>query len=137
VKPDFRSAVFALAALAALVASADAQEATRAGLWQFTAQDQSGASSAGGGTTFTSCIDPARSVPTDPQLACRVGGVNRSGATVTWAMTCTVPQGTFSSQAVARYHGGTMDGTITTEVPVLGGQMVQRISGRYLGACTR
>ena len=134
-KPDFRSAVFALVAVAALAVPGEAQEAMRAGLWQFTAQDQSGTSS--GSTSFTSCIDPARSVPTDPQLSCNVGGVNRSGPNVTWAMTCTVPQGTFSSQAVARYHGGTMDGTITTEVPVLGGQMVQQISGRYLGPCNR
>ena len=136
-KPDIRPVVLVLAAWAALVLPADAQEATWAGLWQFTAQDQSRASSAGGGTTFTSCIDPARSVPTDPQLGCRVSGVNRSGPNVTWAMTCTVPQGTFNSKAVAQYRGGTMAGTITTDVPVIGGQMVQQISGRYLGPCNR
>ena len=134
-KPDFRSAVFALVAVAALAVPGEAQEAMRAGLWQFTAQDQSGTSS--GSTSFTSCIDPARSVPTDPQLSCNVGGVNRSGPNITWAMTCTVPQGTFNSKAVAQYRGGTMAGTITTDVPVIGGQMVQQISGRYLGPCNR
>ena len=30
-----------------------------------------------------------------------------------------------------------MAGTITTDVPVIGGQMVQQISGRYLGPCNR
>jgi hypothetical protein len=118
-----------------LVAQAHAQEAARAGLWQFVSQDQSGGSSAS--SSFTKCLDPARSVPTDPQLSCNVGGVNRSGPNVSWAMTCTVPQGTFNSKAVAQYRGGSMAGTITTEVPVIGGQMVQQISGRYLGPCTR
>jgi hypothetical protein len=117
-------------------ASGRAEEAIRAGLWQFTSQDQS-ANSASGGTSFTSCIDPARSVPTDPRFGCSVRGVNRSGARVSWAMTCTVPQGVFSSQAVAEYRGGTMDGTMTTFVPMIGGQMTQRISGRYLGPCNK
>ena len=131
------AALPALGAFPALIAaSSQAQEATRAGLWQFTAQDQSASSSAGG-STFTTCLDPARSVPTDPRLACTVQRVNRSGAGVSWAMTCTVPQGVFSSQAVAEYRGGTMDGTMTTSVPMIGGQMTQRISGRYLGPCNK
>lgn len=112
------------------------EDAVRAGLWQFTSQDQSG-NSGSGGTSFTSCIDPARSVPTDPRFGCNVRGVNRSGTRVSWAMTCTVPQGVFSSQAVAEYRGGTMDGTMTTFVPMIGGQMTQRISGRYLGPCNK
>jgi hypothetical protein len=134
--------------LALAVASANAQEATRPGLWQFTAQGQMARSPAGfssppgaetqpGGTSFTSCIDPARSVPTDPSLSCSVESTNRSGATVRWTMTCSVPQGAFRSDAVAQYRGGTMDGTMTTYVPMIGGQMTQRLTGRYLGPCTK
>jgi uncharacterized protein DUF3617 len=119
-----------------VAAPARAEDAARAGLWQFTSQDQSG-NSGSGSTSFTSCIDPARSVPTDPRLGCSVRGVNRSGTRVSWAMTCTVPQGVFNSQAVAEYRGGAMDGTMTTYVPMIGGQMTQRISGRYLGPCNR
>jgi Protein of unknown function (DUF3617) len=119
-----------------VAASTRAEDAPRAGLWQFTSQDQSG-NSGSGSTSFTSCIDPARSVPTDPRLGCSVRGVNRSGTRVSWAMTCTVPQGVFNSQAVAEYRGGAMDGTMTTYVPMIGGQMTQRISGRYLGPCNR
>lgn len=136
-KSAISGALLVVAALPALVAtSGHAEDASRAGLWQFTSQDQS-ANPAAGGTSFTSCFDPARSVPTDPSLACSVRGVNRSGTRVSWAMTCTVPQGVFSSQAVAEYRGGTMDGTMTTFVPMIGGQMTQRISGRYLGPCNR
>jgi hypothetical protein len=147
VKPASRRAVLLLAAFPALAAaSGRAQEAMKSGLWQFTSQNETAASAAGfsppsqaqqGGSTFTNCIDPTRSVPTDPHLGCKVESVNRSGATVTWAMTCTVPQGTFRSQAVAQYSGSTMTGTMTTFVPMIGGQMSQRISGRYLGPCTR
>jgi hypothetical protein len=134
VKSQIGSAVLALAAILVLAGSVEAQEAMRAGLWQFTARDQS---SSADGTSFTSCLDPARSVPTDPSLSCKINGVNRNGANVSWSMTCTVPQGVFTSQAVAQYRGGTMDGTMTTYVPMIGGQMSQRISGRYLGPCTR
>jgi hypothetical protein len=53
-------------------------------------------------------------------------------------MTCSVPQGAFRSDAVAQYRGGgTMDGTMTTYVPMIGGQMTQRLTGRYLGPCTK
>jgi len=135
-KSAVRLALWLLGAMASLAGSADAQDATRAGLWQFTSQDQS-ANSASGGTSFTSCFDPARSVPTDPRLTCSVRGVNRSGTRLSWAMTCTVPQGVFSSQAVAEFRGGTMNGTMTTIVPMIGGQMTQRISGHYLGPCNR
>ena len=130
-------ALLLVGALGVLVAaSARAEDPARAGLWQFTSQDQSG-NSGSGGSSFTSCMDPTRSVPTDPRMACSVRGVNRSGARVSWAMTCTVPQGVFSSQAVAEYRGGTMDGTMTTFVPMIGGQMTQRISGRFLGPCNK
>ena len=130
-------ALLLVATLPAFVAaSARAEDASRAGLWQFTSHDQSG-NSGSGGTSFTSCLDPTRSVPTDPSMACSVRGVNRSGTRVSWAMTCTVPQGVFSSQAVAEYRGGTMDGTMTTFVPMIGGQMTQRISGRFLGPCNK
>src|SRR5215211_6889721 len=100
-----------LAALPAVAAitSAYAQERIPAGLWQFTAQaePQQGAQ-AQIGANFTNCIDPMRSVPLDPSLSCRINGTNRRGTAVTWATTCTTQQGTFQSQGVAQYRGGTM-----------------------------
>jgi hypothetical protein len=125
------------------VTSTHAPEVLRAGRWQFTAQPPalpfgfslpSGVQGQPGGASFTSCIDPALPVPTDPRLACTVDGMNRSGTTITWATTCSILQGTFRSEGVAQYSGETMSGTMTTRVPVLG-QLTQRISGRYLGPC--
>jgi hypothetical protein len=128
--------LIALSSVAA-VTSTHAQESIKVGLWQFTSQ---GGPQQGGqqiGSNFTNCIDPARSVPVDPNLSCRVDGISRSGTAITWATTCNTPQGTFQSKGVAQYGAATMAETLTTEVPVLGGQVVQRISGRYLGPCTR
>jgi hypothetical protein len=129
-----------LATMPALPAATDAhaQERIKAGLWQFTSQaePQQGAQSQIA-ANFTNCIDPARSVPVDPSLSCRVDGMNWRGTAVTWATTCTTPHGIFQSRGAAQYNAITMKGTLTTEVPVLGGQVVQLITGRYLGPCTR
>jgi len=148
VKSAISRAALVLAALLALAAaSAHAQETMKAGLWQFTSQGdmpttpsgfsppQGGQSQLGG--SFTNCIDPARSIPVDPQLSCRVDGVNRRGAAVTWTTTCSTPQGTFQSQGMAQYRSDTMAGTLTTYVPIINGKITQRISGRYVGPCTR
>jgi hypothetical protein len=131
------------AALLFVAFSANAQQGIRPGLWEFISQGPAlpfrfsatgGAYSAS--SSFTSCMDPTRSVPTDPRLACKVDGMNRSGATISWQTTCSLPEGTYRSEAVAQYSGETMSGTMTTRVPVLG-QISQRISGHYLGPCNR
>jgi Protein of unknown function (DUF3617) len=143
-----RRAIWLVAALPLLgtVAWGQAPEVIRAGLWQFSSQGDDGTgglfTAARGqgqslGSSFTSCIDPARTIPTDPQVPCQVEGMRRNGSSVSWVSTCSVPQGTFRSQGVAQYRGDTMQGTLTTEVPILGGQVTQRLSGRYLGPCTR
>jgi hypothetical protein len=146
-----RRAIWLVAALPFLgaVTGGQAQEVIRAGLWQFSSQgDDTPAAPVGFsppqggqgqslGSSFTSCIDPARTIPTDPQVPCQVEGMRRNGSSVSWVSTCSVPQGTFRSQGVAQYRGDTMQGTLTTEVPILGGQVTQRLSGRYLGPCTR
>jgi Protein of unknown function (DUF3617) len=128
----------ALALAVSMSTSAPAQDRVPAGQWQFTSQaENQQAAQSQIGSNFTNCIDPMRSVPVDPKISCRVHGMNRSGTAVTWSTTCTTEQGTFQSQGVAQYRGGAMSGRLTTEVPVLGGQVVQRISGRYLGPCKR
>jgi Protein of unknown function (DUF3617) len=140
-----RTALLSAALAIAASASGQAQQ-SRAGLWQFTSQGDMaaspGVSTASGSQTqisgsFTNCIDPARSIPLDPHLSCQINGINRRGAAVTWATTCSMPQGTFQSQGVAQYSGDTMTGTLTTYVPMLNGQITQRISGRYVGPCSR
>ena len=134
-----RPAALVLAAFFIITSSAWAQtpQTTPACLWQFTSQADTPALSYGSQVngSFTNCIDPARTVPVDPRFSCQVNDVNRNGAVVRWASTCTTPQGTFRSQGVAQYSGGAMTGTLSTYVPIIGAQITQRIYGRYIGSC--
>jgi hypothetical protein len=137
--------------------SASAAETIKPGRWEFTSQMQlpggaqmpSGTSlppgvqgRPGGGmsATHSSCINPDQAVPTDPRPECRVERMQRNGATITLSASCTTGQGTVRSDGVAHYAGNAMEATLTTHVPGHGGAVMdtkQRITGRYLGACTR
>jgi len=127
--------------------AAHAADEIRAGKWQFTTQmqmpalPQSAAAAQGqpGSSppmTLGACIDAANPVPADPH--CTLDQVNRRGGVVSWAMTCTSPQGPIQSAGSARYTGDTMEGTLTARVPGPNGQSVDRpgrISGSYVGPC--
>ena len=137
--------------------SAGAAETIKPGRWEFTSQMQmpggaqmpSGTSlppgvqgRPGGGmsATHSSCINPDQAVPTDPRPECRVERMQRNGATITWSASCTTGQGTVRSDGVAHYAGNAMEAALTTHVPGQGGAVMdtkQRITGRYLGPCTR
>ena len=137
-----RAGALLLAVFLALAgASGHAQQPIQSGLWQFTSQGDAPTPSPGSraemNSGFINCIDPAQSVPIDPKLKCQVNAMDRRGAAVNWSTTCITPHGTFQSQGVAQYSGGTMTGTLSTYVPMIGSQVTQRISGRYLGPCTR
>jgi hypothetical protein len=138
-----------LAALLAGVvpAASHAADAVRAGNWQFTMQmelpamPQSAAGTqpgqAGGQPmTRTACIDSAHPIPVEQQ--CKLDNMRRSGAIVTWSMTCNTPQGPVLSTGSARYAGETMTATLTARIPGPDGKPVNapgRIAGRYLGPC--
>ena len=141
--PPPRPAALVFAAFLLISSSAWAQtpQTIPAGLWQFMSQGDMptlpSSSQAEISSSFTNCIDPARTVPVNPRFSCQVSDMNRNGAAVTWATTCTTQYGTFRSQGVAQYSGDTMAGTLTTYVPMIGGEVRQRISGRFLGPCQR
>jgi Protein of unknown function (DUF3617) len=91
-------------------------------------------------STYRTCIDSEKAVPTDPRGQCKIDNVRREGATVTWTGTCATGQGTVHSEGAARYSGNTMQATLTTQVPGQGGQSMktsQHITGHYLGPCAK
>jgi len=91
-------------------------------------------------SSYRTCVDSERAVPSDPRGQCKIENVRRDGATVTWTGACATGQGTVRSEGVARYSGSTMEATLTTQVPGAGGQSMkttQHITGHYLGPCTR
>jgi len=137
--------------LAALLAgltpgAARAADAVKAGKWQFTTQMQlpapqapaGGQSVPGSGQpmTRTACIDPTHPIPVEEQ--CKLDNMQRNGGAVTWAMTCSMPQGPVRSTGSGHYAGDTMTATLTAVVPDPNGKWVNapgRITGRYLGPC--
>jgi len=138
-----------LAALLACVmpAAVHAADAVKAGKWQFTTQmelpamPQSGAGTQprpGGGqpVTRTACIGSVHPIPVEEQ--CKLDNMRRKGNTVTWTMTCNMPQGPVHSSGSAHYAGDTMTATLTAHFSGPNGQPVNapgRITGRYLGPC--
>jgi len=89
--------------------------------------------------SFEQCVTKEDLVPRN-QDDCKVTKMDRQGNTVKWAAVCNTPRGKMNSSGVATYTGDTM--TSTAEIsgtdergkPI---NMTQKISGRYLGACTK
>jgi len=149
--------VFAAFPVLAAITPVHAQDAVKGGRWEFTSQLQTPAmphlppgvslppavqTQPGGGmsATHTSCVDPERALPADPRSGCKVDDMTRNGGTITWSTTCTTQQGTVRSDGVAHYRGDTMEATMTTHVPTGNDRTMdnsQRITGRYLGPCTK
>jgi hypothetical protein len=133
--------VFAVAAALPIILplAVQAAEPIRGGEWQFTTHMQIPGmpqQPGGEGMTRTACIDPANPIPADAQ--CKLDSVNRSGAVVTWAMTCNSPKGPIHSSGSARYAGETMQASLTSRIPGPNGQPTDApgtITGRYLGPC--
>jgi len=157
-----------LCASAAAISAASAREApqptqaraladtVKPGQWEFTSQMQmpgtpqmsAGSSvppnvqaqTGGMKSTYQTCVDSDKAVPSDPRGQCKIENVRRDRATVTWTGACAIGQGTVRSEGVARYSGNTMEATLTTQVPGAGGQSMkttQRITGHYLGPCAK
>ncbi|MGH6644823.1 MAG: DUF3617 domain-containing protein [Solimonas sp.] len=90
---------------------------------------------------FEHCVTNADLVPkNDAQDRCKVTRMDRQGDTVNWASICDSPQGKMEATGTATYSGDTMTstthmtGTDARGKPI---DMTQKISGRYVGACTK
>jgi len=150
--------VVALALLAAGPAQAD--DAIKAGKWEYTAQVQmpnmpklppgvqlpSNLQMGPNGmkVTNTRCITPDEAAPDgrppgQNNNKCTRDKWERDGGTVRWAMTCTSSHGPMHAEGVGHYHGDTMEADVTTQAPPSTGgspqTMTTHITGHYLGAC--
>src|SRR5207237_1113807 len=56
---------------------------------------------AGMKSTYRTCVDSEKAVPSDPRGQCKIENVERKGATVSWTGTCATGQGTVRSEGVA------------------------------------
>ena len=131
--------------------------AVKPGRWQFTAELQTPAApkspdaarsaqgalpQSGGGikTSYYGCVTSERAVPVEFGPQCKLDSTERNGPAITWAMTCTNPQGGVRSDGVAQYAGDTMEATMISHLPGADGKLTdltQHITGRYVGPCTQ
>jgi Protein of unknown function (DUF3617) len=101
-----------------------------------------------GGMTVshTGCLrtsDPAAALakPHGPGAAhsqCTVERMQRSGGTITWATTCTMPDGVLHSEGTAHYTGERIEADFRTRTTRPDGPPMKATShvvGRYLGPC--
>jgi hypothetical protein len=141
--------------LATSLTGAEAADAVRSGQWEFNTQLQAvgtaalppgislpPGAAAGGGmkVSHRQCIEPDKAVPSDPRRACNVDRMERKGAVITWSTTCKAPQGDVKSTGTARYSGTVMQANLNVRAPNAAGgaiETTQRITGRYLGPCTK
>jgi hypothetical protein len=150
----------AIVALHAAALPAGAAEGIRPGKWEYTVTTRmpnmpqaqqlppNVPMPAGGGmtATHTSCVtsnDPAAELakphgPAGAQSRCNVDRMDRSGTTVSWATTCTNPDGVSRSEGTARYTADRVDADSRTRTTRQNGgamEVSNHIVGRYLGPC--
>ena len=78
------------------------------------------------------------STPRYGQQACKINKTNVSGGTVSWSMTCAMPQIMISVDGVVHYHGVTVEGAYTVHGVIPGQPPIDRtmpVTGLYLGPC--
>ena len=134
--------------------AAQADDAVRPGKWAFSAvvSEPSAPLGAGLGSNGlalreTECIasdnplPPMARGPSTPrygQQACKIDQTNVSGGTVSWSMTCTMPQIMINVDGVVHYHGVTVEGEYTVHGVIPGQPPIDRttpVTGLYLGPC--
>jgi hypothetical protein len=114
---------------------------------QLPANVQLPAGGAGGmSATHTSCVtsgDPAAELskpygPAAAQSRCSVERMNRGAGTLTWATSCTTPDGTSRSEGAARFNADRIEADTKTRTTRQNGaalEVTNHIVGRYLGPC--
>ena len=85
-----------------------------------------------------SAYGPGPSTPRYGQQACKIAETNVSGGTVSWSMTCAMPQIMINVDGVVHYHGVTVEGEYTVHGVIPGQPPIDRtmpVTGLYLGPC--
>ena len=151
-RPGTIVAVILFATLGTCAAQAD--DTIRPGKWAFSAVVSEAAAPLGAELSSyrlalrqTECIasdhplPPMAKGPSTPhygQQACKIDKTNVSGGTVSWSMTCSMPQMMINVDGVVHYHGVTVEGEYTVHGVIPGQPPIDRtmpVTGLYLGPC--
>jgi len=86
-------------------------------------------------------LPPMARGPSTPRYGhqvCKIDQTNVSGGTVSWSMTCAMPQIMINVDGVVHYHGVTVEGEYTVHGIIAGQAPIDRtipVTGLYLGLC--
>jgi len=126
-----------------LLWSAGAWADVKEGLWEITTQmSMQGMPHAMPPTTFRQCITKSDPVPRskDENLTCKTINQKVSGNTVHYTVECKGPEGSMQTTGNMSYRDKTMTGESTTIMKIKGQppmQMMSKVKGKFIGACTK
>jgi hypothetical protein len=120
------------------VTFADSGPNMKDGLWEITVKmEMQGMPMKMPAVTHTQCITRENAVPagSQPGQECKMIESHVNGDTVTWRMECNTPEGSAKAAGEITYTGDTFKGTV--KMKMQGMEMLQRLSGKWIGACNQ
>ena len=132
-----------LAILLSLIWVTGAAAEIKDGLWEMTTKvEMKGIPAQMPSTTVKQCITKNNLVPQSDTKGyeCKTKNYNVSGDTVTYTVECSGQGSVMTTTGKTTYKGNTFDGVSTTTVKTKGQpemQMTNKISGKYIGPCTK
>jgi hypothetical protein len=132
-----------LAVIVLLVCANSALAEIKDGLWEITTKAEiKGMPQQMPSTSIRHCLAKNDPVPKakDKSMECKTNNQKVSGDTVTYSMECKNKDSTVLTSGTMTYKGNTFAGTSTTSIKSKGQkemQMNNKMSGKYIGPCTK
>ena len=139
----FNKKLIGLTILLSLIWVANASAEIKDGLWEMTTKvEMKGMPAQMPASTVRQCITKNNPVPQSDAKGykCKTKDYKVSGDTVTYTVECTGKDSFVLTSGKTTYKGNTFDGTSTTNIKTKGQpevQMTNKISGKYIGPCTK
>lgn len=135
--------LFVLAILVSMIWIVNASAEIKDGLWEITTKaEMKGMPGQLPSTTMRQCITKSNPVPKSDtkRSECKTKDYKQSGDTVTYTIECTGKDSVVLTSGKMTYKGNMFDGTSTTNIKTKGQpemQMKSKMSGKYIGPCTK
>ena len=132
-----------LAVIVSLVCSSSALAEIKDGLWEVTSKAEiKGMPGQMPPSTVHQCLMKSDPIPraNDKSIECKINDQSINGDTVTYTMECKGKDSEVLTSGKMTYKGNTFAGALTTNIKSKGQpqmQMSNKISGKYVGPCTK
>ena len=121
-----------------MISIADSGPNMKDGLWEITTKmEMEGMPMKMPAMTHSQCITKKNAVPagSQPGQECKIVENHISGDIVTWKMECDTPEGNVRATGEITYAGDIFEGTIKMQMQ--GMEMLQHLSGKWIGECSQ